>query len=106
MTTGCRPRRLNHRHPRKQPVRISARGREPAPGRGRLHGQVPLGMIFRAVLTGQRISDLKKVDGNGDSHQTPKARETPDPETPDEPETPGETAAPEETQPPQARTGL
>ena len=58
------------------------------------------------MLTGQRISDLTKVDGNGDSHQTPKARETPDPETPDEPETPGETAVPEQTQPPTARTGL
>ena len=86
MTTGCRPRRLNRRHPRKQPVRISARGGEPAPGRGRLHGQVSLGTIFGAVLTGQRISDLKKVDGNGDSHQTPKAQE--------------------ETQPPKARAGL
>ena len=58
------------------------------------------------MLTGQRISDLTKVDGNGDSHQTPKARETPDPETPDEPETPSETAAPEQAQPPTARTGL
>src|SRR5690242_13506011 len=86
MTTSRRPRRLNRRHPRKQPVRISAGGGEPAPGRGRLHGQVSLGTIFRAVLTGQRISDLKKADGNGDSHQTPKARE--------------------ETQPPKARAGL
>src|SRR5438477_4818916 len=98
MTTSCRPRRLNPRHPRKQPVRISARGREPAPGRGRLHGQVPLGTIFRAVLTGQRISDVKKADGNGDSHPTPDAQETPDPETPAEPVTPDETAAPVETQ--------
>src|SRR4030088_1326567 len=86
MTTSRRPRRLNRRHPRKQPVRISVPGGEPAPGRGRLHGQVSLGTIFRAVLTGQRISDLKKVDGNGDSHQTPKAQE--------------------ETQPPKARAGL
>src|SRR6266568_3864820 len=86
MTTGGRPRRLNRRHPRKQPVRISACGGEPAPGRGRLHGQVSRGTIFRAVLTGQRISDLKKVDGSGDSHQTPKARE--------------------ETQPRKARAGL
>jgi len=38
------------------------------------------------VLTGQRISDLKKVDGSGDSHQTPKAQE--------------------ETQPRKARAGL
>src|SRR6266567_3365997 len=86
MTTGGRPRRLNRRHPRKQPVRISARGGEPAPGRGRLHGQVSRGTIFRAVLTGQRISDLKKVDGSGDSHQAPKAQE--------------------ETQPRKARAGL
>ncbi len=38
------------------------------------------------MLTGQRISDLKKVDGSGDSHQTPKAQE--------------------ETQPRKARAGL
>jgi len=38
------------------------------------------------VLTGQRISDLKKVDGSGDSHQAPKAQE--------------------ETQPRKARAGL
>ena len=46
------------------------------------------------MLTGQRISDLTKVDGNGDSHQAPK-----DPETPD-PGTPGPTPAPK------ARAGL
>ncbi len=38
------------------------------------------------MLTGQRISDLKKVDGSGDSHQAPKAQE--------------------ETQPRKARAGL
>jgi uncharacterized protein len=37
---------------------------------------------------------LKKVDGNGDSHQTPRAQETPDPEPP------GQTLAPK------ARAGL
>ena len=37
---------------------------------------------------------MKKVDGNGDSHQTPKALQTPDPETP------GQTPAPK------ARAGL
>ena len=37
------------------------------------------------MLTGQRISDLEKVDGNGESHPTPKTKQSPDPETPDEP---------------------
>src|SRR5215471_9329170 len=94
MTTGCRPGRLTRQHPCKQSVRIPARGREPAPGPGRLHGQVRLGTIFRDVLTGQRISDLTKADGNGDSHQAPKDTETPDPGTP------GPTPAPK------ARAGL
>jgi DUF1680 family protein len=39
------------------------------------------------VLTGQRTSDLKKVDSNGESRQTPETLQTPDPETPDEPQT-------------------
>src|SRR4030095_14940802 len=82
MTTGCRPRRLNPRTLCKQSVRISARGGEPTPGRGRLHGQVALDTIFRDVLTGQRISDLEQVDGNGESHQTPKTQETPVPDPP------------------------
>src|SRR5580704_7914897 len=92
MTTGCRPRRLTRRTLCKQSVRISVRGREPTPGRGRLHGQVALDTIFRDVLTGQRISDLEKVDGNGESLETPKTQVTPDPETPD-PETPDEPTA-------------
>src|SRR5262249_53727522 len=90
MTTGCRPGRLTRQHPCKQSVRISARGREPAPGRGRLHGQVRLGTIFRDVLTGQRISDLTKAD----SPQAPTDTGTPDPGTP------GPTPAPKD------RTGL
>src|SRR5689334_11848797 len=100
MTTGRRPRRLTRQHPRKQSVRISACGLEPGPGEGRLHGRVPLDTIFRDVLTGQRISDLKKVDGNGESLDTPETQATPDPETPDaqeppdeqEPQTPDEPA--------------
>jgi len=40
------------------------------------------------VLTGQRTSDLKQVDGSGESHQTP------DPATPEEPVTPEEPATP------------
>src|SRR5580704_12228370 len=92
MTTGGRPRWLTRRTPCKQSVRISARGREPTPGRGRLHGQVALDTIFRDVLTGQRISDLEKVDGNGEGLETPKTQATPDPETPD-PETPDEPTA-------------
>ena len=52
------------------------------------------------MLTGQRISDLKKVDGNGESHQTPNTQETQDPETPDEPR-PRDTQAQ-----PEAREGL
>src|SRR6185312_1926108 len=102
MTTGRRLRRLNRRTLCKQSVRISVRGREPTPGRGRLHGQVALDTIFRDVLTGQRISDLEKVDGNGESLETPKTQATPDPETPDpedpdqetpDPETPDEPTA-------------
>src|SRR6201995_2344534 len=92
MTTGGRPRRLTRRTLCKQLVRISARGLEPTPGRGRLHGQVALDTIFRDVLTGQRTSDLTKVDGNGESLETPKTQATPDPETPD-PETPDEPTA-------------
>src|SRR5690349_16872009 len=79
MTTGCRRRRLTRRTLCKQSVRISARGREPAPGWGRLHGRVALDTIFRDVLTGQRISDLEKVDGNGESLETPKTQATPNP---------------------------
>src|SRR5207245_2508690 len=67
-------------------------GREPTSGSGRLHGQVALDTIFRDVLTGQRISDLEKVDGNGESLETPKTQATPDPEIPD-PETPDEPTA-------------
>src|SRR5947208_1050981 len=85
MTTGGRPGRLNRRTLCKQSVRISARGLEPAPGRGRLHGQVALDTIFRDVLTGQRISDLEKVDGSGESLETPKTQATSDPDTPDKP---------------------
>src|SRR3984893_8989216 len=99
MTTGGRSRWLTRRALCKQSVRISVRGLEPTSGRGRLHGQVPLKQIFRDVLTGQRISDLEKVDGNGESLETPKTQATPDPETPD-PETPDEQA------PPPARRGL
>src|SRR5690348_6271450 len=103
MTTGRRPRWLTHRTLCKQSVRISVRGREPTLGWGRLHGQVPLDTIFRDVLTGQRISDLKKVDGNGESLDTPETQATPDPETPDaqeppdeqEPQTPDEPATDE-----------
>src|SRR6476646_2694019 len=104
MTTGGRPRRLTRRTLCKQSVRISARGREPTPGGGRLHGQVALDTIFRDVLTGQRISDLEKVDGNGESLETPKTQATPDPETPD-PETP-DPETPDEQAPPPARRGL
>src|SRR5262245_8618706 len=88
MTTGRPPWRLTRQPSCKQSVRISARGLEPGPGGGRLHGQVPLDTIFRDVLTGQRTSDLKKADGNGESLETPKTQETPDPETPDEPGSP------------------
>src|SRR4029077_7241023 len=104
MTTGCRPRRLTRGTLCKQSVRISVRGREPTPGGGRLHGQVALDTIFRDVLTGQRISDLEKVDGNGESLETPKTQATPDPETPD-PETP-DPETPDEQAPPPARRGL
>src|SRR5690349_16834345 len=124
MTTGCRRRRLTRRTLCKQSVRISARGREPAPGWGRLHGRVALDTIFRDVLTGQRISDLEKVDGNGESLETPKTQATPDPETPDKPATAAEAAAepepaaepeaaaetepatPDEQAPPKPRKGL
>src|SRR6266480_3227632 len=92
MTTGGRPRRLTRRTLCKQSVRISARGREPTSGWGRLHGQVALDTIFRDVLTGRRISDLEKVDGNGERLETPKTQATPDPEIPD-PETPDEPTA-------------
>src|SRR6476660_4519010 len=115
MTTGGRPRRLTRRTLCKQSVRISARGREPTPGGERLHGQVALDTIFRDVLTGQRISDLEKVDGNGESLETPKTQATPDPETPD-PETPdeptaaaeaeAELATPDKPASPPARKGL
>src|SRR5512140_1681376 len=103
MTTGCRPRRLTRRRPCKQSVRISVRGLEPSPGEGRLHGQVPLDAIFRDVLTGQRTSDLKKVDGNGESPQT---QVTPDPETPDEPQATDESATQDEQAKPKPRKGL
>src|SRR6266700_6754172 len=85
MTTGGRPWRLTRRTVCKQSVRISARGREPTSGRERLHGQVALDTIFRDVLTGQRISDLEKVDGSGESLETPKTQATSDPDTPDKP---------------------
>src|ERR1700730_4179127 len=93
MTTGGHSRWLTRRALCKQSVRISVRGLEPTSGRGRLHGQVPLKQIFRDVLTGQRTSDLKKVDGNGESLETPKTQATPDPETPDEPEAAAAVAA-------------
>ena len=99
MTTGCRLRRLTRRHPRKQSVRISARGLEPRSGEGRLHGQVPPGTIFRDVLTGQRTSDLEKVDGSGESRQTPEtpeSQETPEPRNPEIPSNPGPRHAPDE----------
>jgi hypothetical protein len=108
MTTDCRARRLTRQHPCKQSVRISARGLEPGPGEGRLHGQVPLDTIFRDVLTGQRTSDLKKVDGNGESLDTPQTQATPDPETPDEPPIPDGAQTPEEpasrAKPPEPKT--
>src|SRR5258705_8437934 len=100
MTTGGRPRRLNRRTLCKQSVRISARGLEPTPGRGRLHGQVAQDTIFRDVLTGKRISDLTKVDGSGESLDTPKTQETPDPETPDEPRAAAEPETAEEPETP------
>src|SRR5215472_17608510 len=120
MTTGRPPWRLTRQSPCKQSVRISARGLEPGSGGGRLHGQVPLDTIFRDVLTGQRTSDLKKADGNGESLGTPKTQETPDPETPDEPgspdklaatqdklaATPDEPAAKNEPEAPKARRGF
>src|SRR6476660_7627046 len=97
MTTGCRPRWLIRPTLCKQSVRISVRGREPTPGRGRLHGQVALDTIFRDVLTGQRISDLEKVDGNGESLETPKTQAAPDPDPPaaqaPQPESPDEHTA-------------
>src|SRR4029077_5975644 len=96
MTTDCRTRRLSRQDPCKQSVRISAPGLEPGPGEGRLHGQVPLHAIFRDVLTGQRTSDLKKVDGNGESLDAPQTQATPDPETPDAQETPDEPQAADE----------
>ena len=97
MTTGCRPRRLTRRRPRKQSVRISARGLEPRPGRGRLHGQVPLDTIFRDVLTGQRTSDLKKVDGTGKACRPRRTRIRKPRMSPDEPPAnshPGRAAKP------------
>src|ERR1700730_6980897 len=102
MTTGGHSRWLTRRALCKQSVRISVRGLEPTSGRGRLHGQVPLKQIFRDVLTGQRTSDLKKVDGNGESLETPKTQATPDPETPDEPEPEPEAVAEPEPEPEQA----
>src|SRR5215469_11560919 len=87
MTTGCRLRRLTRRHPCKQSVRTSARGLEPRPGGGRLHGQVPLDTIFRDVLTGQRTSALKKPHATGESPQTTETQATPNPETPAAPQT-------------------
>ena len=55
------------------------------------------------MLTGQRTSDLKKVDGNGESPQT---QVTPDPETPDEPQATGESATQDEQAEPKPRKGL
>src|SRR6478672_2248793 len=128
MTTGGRPRRLTRRTLCKQSVRISARGREPTPGGERLHGQVALDTIFRDVLTGQRISDLEKVDGSGESLETPKTQASSDPDTPDkptaaaepeaadepaneptaadEPEAADEPATPDEQAPPITRKGM
>src|SRR5712664_503094 len=96
MTTDRRPRRLTRQHPCKQSVRISAHGLEPRRGEGLLHRLVPLDTIFRDVLTGQRTSDLKKVDGNGESLDTPETQATPYPETPDAQEPPDESPAPAE----------
>ena len=112
MTTDCRVRRLTRQYPCKQSVRVSARGLEPGPGEGRLHGQVPLDTIFRNVLTGQRTSDLKKVDGNGEGPDAPQTQATPDPETPDEvkaeagPQTPEEPASQAKPPEPKTRKGL
>src|SRR6516162_8388297 len=61
------------------------------------------------VPTGQRISDLKKAEGNGESRQAPETLQTPDPGTPDEPATPDQPATTEEPDKPDkppARTGL
>jgi len=76
------------------------------------------------VLTGQRISDLKQVDGSGEGRQTQEtpetqkapetqeAPETPDPETTDEPAisegsaTQPEPATPDEPETPRPRQGL
>jgi hypothetical protein len=55
------------------------------------------------VLTGQRTSDLKKVDGNGESPQT---QVTPDPETPDEPQATDGSATQDEQAKPKPRQGL
>ena len=100
MTTDCGPRRLTRGTLCKQSVRISVRGREPTRGRGRLHGQVALDTIFRDVLTGQRISDLTKVDGSGEGLDIPKTQETPNPETPDEPRAAAEPETAEEPETP------
>src|SRR5215470_14437363 len=96
MTTSRRFRRLTRQHPCKQSVRTSVRGLEPRPGGGRLHGQVP-----PAVPTGQRISDLKKAEGNGESRQAPEPLQTPDPGTPDEPAPPDQPATPDQPEEPE-----
>ena len=55
---------------------------------------------------------MKKVDGNGESLETPKTQATPDPETPDkptaaaEPEAAAEPATPDKPASPPARKGL
>src|ERR1700760_4401310 len=104
MTTSCHLRRLTRRHPRKQSVRFSARGLEPRSGEGRLHGQVPPGTIFRDVLTGQRTSDLEKVDGSGESRQAPETQETQEtPETQEAPETPEAQQAQEAPEAPESQ---
>ena len=67
------------------------------------------------VPTGQRISDLKKAEGNGESRQAPETLQTPDPGTPDEPAPPDQPATldqpatpdkPDKPETPPARTGL
>jgi DUF1680 family protein len=52
---------------------------------------------------------LEQVDGNGESHQTPKTQETPDPDTPaaqDRPAAEDQRAAQDQPAPPPARTGV
>jgi len=54
----------------------------------------PPGTIFRDVLTGQRTSDLEKVDGSGESGQTPESQESQEtPESLESQDTPAPEAA-------------